>query len=309
MGGMAYEPADESQYFVPWLSLPAVLTTHFGLSVVMLLAIVAQVLLAFVGSFISKQAFGLHARLGLGVAFVILTCIFPAIAALGTCDVLPKRGSEALFFVAIGTAIPVVLVQGLTYVSQKLYGLHFQYMTFTVYLISSPGWIRILSIAFRYVLASRIPGFSPTCFLAITFTKVGYLYTYAFVVGFAWILFWWQCPCSPCWCPFFKKFSLGLLTLGILVALLVGCLYQMLITWTGDPYDHGTYACDDMHIARWKNLSTGFRVQGMYSSAKGYGICTPSNTYKLPGVPAMLADDPEVVVARSPGRVNVGFGI
>merc|ERR1712048_1120549 len=124
-----------------------------------------------------------------GVAFVILAYIFPAIAALGTCDILPKRGSEALFFVAIGISIPVVLVQGLAYVSQKLYGLHFQYMMFTVYLVSSPGWIRILSIVFRYVLTLRIPGFSLTCFLAITFTRVGYLYTYAFVVGFAWILF------------------------------------------------------------------------------------------------------------------------
>lgn len=295
------------KYIDVYRSLPAVLETHMWFAVLMLGLITFQIGFAIVGTFCGlKNAFKYHRALGIFTAMAIFVAAFLGTVSLFLCDVQPKRGSENLFFCAIGVGIMVFLVMGLYYAGKGLYGLHFQYMCISVCLVFSPGWNRITTVIIRHALQS-IRGVTQGCFVMSTWSEHGYFYVWSFYAGMGSLALWWLLvPCTRA--PFFKKYSVGWFYMLGMFGILLGCTWQTFIDWEQAPAWplSSIQNCTKQEFTSWSNFTKGAKTAGLYSINMGYGVCAPSSASKQQGVPQIFVQHPVIEQPRTAPQ-NVGM--
>ena len=283
-GNEPYEPrpADIGTLYNPvFNSLPVILKSHMTFAVPMLGGILLQVALAYFGVIKSNvSAMKGHTRFGSVLLVIILACVGLGTLSLWFCDVQNKRGAETMFFVMIGFGIMASGVRGIAFASQGLHGLHMQYMTFTVCLIFTPGFNRITTVLVRHLYAYQ-EDYSQQCFIASTWSPIGYYWTWSFLLGLSYMALLWLCPWSPAKVPFFKVYSFGFFYALLMGAIMLACLFQALFLWWPEVMDklyHGL-DCSEQRLNAWRHFAATLRNTSLFDQSHAGGLCTASKPY------------------------------
>lgn len=154
-----------------------------------------------------------------------------------------------------------------------------QYMVLTICLIFTPGFNRITSVLIRHFHSAFQSDYSQQCFVASSWSPVGYCWTWSFILGFLYLAILWLCPCSPAKVPFFKIYGLGFFYAMLMLALMLSCLFQTLVLWLPELLEkrHGLDCSKKNRLARFKAFAAALRNRTLYDISWSSGLCAASS--------------------------------